>query len=212
MKKILSIMLSLLMVFSVIPFTMMSASAEGEEFVYQTVLDMSDYDGATLNQYDSPWFTKGLTRSYNIGKTAYSYDAELDAMKITRGAWDPCGLYYFDDSLGVKFSDSLGFRVWIKGDADSGANVTSNNNFVFAVDTVDETGAHVTYGAYWYDGPSYKIVVPAEGAWVEIRWADLVKNWRVVGSSGMKSNRPSFSGAGALVDYTKEITENSKVR
>ena len=201
MKKILSILLSLLMVFSVIPMAL--ASADGD-VVYQTIVDMSDYDGATLSEYASPWFTEGLTRSYNIDKkTGYSYDAELDAMRITRGAWDPCGLYYFDkENLPLAFSDSLGFRVWLKGDEASGADVTANNNFVFAVDTVDETGAHVTYGAFWYDGPSYKVVVPAEGAWVEFRWADLVKNWRVVGSNGMNANRPNFSGAGAIVDYT----------
>ncbi len=202
MKRILSLLLSALLVLSIVPMTVLADDTG--EVVYQTIVDMSDYDGATINEYASPWFTEGLTRSYNIHKTTgYSYDAELDALKITRGAWDPCGLYYFDkENLPLAFSDSLGFRVWIKGDADSGANVTANNNFVFAVDTVDETGAHVTYGAFWYDGPSYKIVVPAEGAWVEIRWADLVKNWRVVGSSGMQANRPSFSGAGALVDYT----------
>ena len=173
MKKILAIILSILMVCAIVP---MAFSSADETYYYDTVIDMSDYDGATLNQYDSPWFTKGLTRSYNIGKTAYSYDAELDAMKITRGAYDPCGLYYFDDSLGTKFSNSLGFRVWIKGDEASGADVTSNKNFLFAVDTVDETGAHVAYGAYGYDNPAYKIVVPAEGAWVEIRWADVGKS------------------------------------
>ena len=48
MKKILSIILSLLLVFSAIPFTMMSASAEGEVVAYQTIIDMSDYDGVTF--------------------------------------------------------------------------------------------------------------------------------------------------------------------
>ena len=200
MKRILSLLLSALLVLSIVPMTVL---ANDTDVVYQTIVDMSDYDGVTLKEYASPWFTEGLTRSYNIGKTSASYDAETDSMKITRGAWDPCGLYYFDkENLPLAFSDSLGFRVWIKGDEASGADVTANNNFVFAVDTVDETGAHVTYGAFWYDGPTYKVVVPAEGAWVEFRWADLVKNWRVVGSNGMNANRPNFSGAGAIVDYT----------
>lgn len=200
MKKLLSILLSLLMVFSVMPMAMVSAEGEETEqtVVYQTIVDMSDYDGATLAQYDSPWFTKGLTRSYNIGKTSHAYDAETDSIKFTRGTYDPCGLYYFDDSLSLSFSDSLGFRVWIKGDADSGVDVTGDNNLHFLFDTVDAEGTHATYAAAWYSNSNYKVKVPAEGAWVEIKWADIAKNFRKVGS-GMMQNRPSFSGSAAAV-------------
>ncbi len=188
MKKLLSILLSLLMVLSVIPFTMMSASADGV-VAYQTIVDMSDYDGANINVYSS--YTKGLTRSYNVG---CSYDAELEAMKLTRGVYDPCGLYYFDDSLGTKFSDSLGFRVWVKGDAASGADVTSNSNIYYLFDTINEDGTHTAYAASWYSNSSYKHVIPAEGGWLEFRWETAGKSYGK--QAGLTVNRPGLQTNG----------------
>ncbi len=198
MKRILSLTLSLLMVFSVLPFTMMSASADA--VVYQTIVDMSDYDGATLKEYASPWYTEGLTRSYNIANTGYSYDAELDALKITRGTYDPCGLYYFDkENLPLAFSDSLGFRVWVKGDEASGVNVTDTKNLYFIFNTLDGD-THTSYVAGSWDGSSYGFATTGEGAWAEFYWEDLAKKFRqnteyafISDANGKGGNRPTIS-------------------
>ena len=199
MKRILALTLSLLMVFAVMPMAL--ASAE-ETYSYKTIIDASEYNGATLKQYASPWYTAGLTRAYNT--TYVGYDSTLDVMELKRGQYDPAGLYYFDSTLGATAANSLGFRVWMKGGTD--ADTTSNKNLYFIFDTIDgET--HTAYAAAWYTNSSYGVTVPAEGGWVEFLWADMDKNFRVntnnafvPNAQGKGGNRPTLSvGSGATV-------------
>jgi len=76
MRKFLAILLSILMVCAIVPMAFGSADTT---YYYDTVIDMSDYDGVKLSGYSS--YKKGLTLSYNV--SSHSYDAELFADSLS---------------------------------------------------------------------------------------------------------------------------------
>ena len=156
MKKLLALTLSLLMVFTVIPMTIISASAE-EAYDYYTVLDADTYTGTIGGGGAANAYQDGVSRAYNVSITneanpITSAQAEhgTNAFKIKRtGTFDASSLNYYDSAnLSTLAKDSVGFRAWVAAEPGNDKCITSKNILAFAFDSVTSDGETTTHKVY----------------------------------------------------------------
>ena len=203
MKKILALTLSLLMVFTVIPMTIISASAE-EAYDYYTVLDADTYTGTIGGGGAANAYQDGVSRAYNVSITneanpITSAQAEhgTNAFKIKRtGTFDASSLNYYDSAnLSTLAKDSVGFRAWVAAEPGNDKCVTSKNILAFAFDSVTSDGETTTHKMYatadW--GNPYLGKLTTEGAWYTFMWGSKPMN---TGSNYIGNNRLTY-GDGA---------------
>lgn len=193
MRKSLSLILSLLMLFSATPIALNSVSAE--DYGYYTLLDADSYQGTV----GTLAYANGITRANNISveKTENPITDEIGekAFKVTRTSqYDISSFNYYDSVyMPTLASGSVGFRVWVGAQPGNSQSVTDKAVLAFGFDSVsssDNTDTHKIYTTANWDNP-YLGNLSNDGGWYTFMWGEKNMN---IGENYTVNNRLTYGG------------------
>lgn len=203
MRKMLSLVLSLFMLFTAMPVAMIGVSADSYD--YYTVLDADTYQGTIGTEA----YSNGVTAANNIsitnGANPVVSGTGSKAFKVLRTSQYDISSFNYYDSVGLPAlaQGSVGFRVWIAAEPNNTYCVTDSSILAFAFDSVTKSGETVTHNIYAtanWDNP-YMDELTYSGAWYTFMWGEKGMN---TATNYTANNRLTYSGGASTENVIDE--------
>ncbi len=205
MKKLLSLTLSLLMIFVVIPMTMTTAIADNYTYM---LFDADTFTGTIKEN------AVGVNGDIDIYTMSPSYNNKLSlvdstlsggskVLQVTREVMhDAQGVMYADKNLGSLAATSSGISFLAAADTDTSAKLSNCINIVFKV-TYDGVTTYYSADGSW--GSNLLGDLTAEGRTYEIKWADMKLNASASFKKIQNRCSPASGQTGAEVNLTSKM-------